>query len=125
MSLQKVPDPDDRLRQFFERLRKVEAASVPEFARVLERTPGRPRLVPTRALLCRVAAVSAGLALVLLATQWLTPPRAPEQRAAGSDVALVYWRSPTEALLTSQRECMSDAYQEAVAASGRGKAEGR
>jgi hypothetical protein len=118
-------DPDDRLRPFFERLRKVEAASVPPLGRVLERAPGRPHLVPTRTLLRRLSAVSAGLALVLLATQWLTSPRAPEQRAASSDVALLYWRSPTEALLTSQRECMSDAYQEAVAASGRGKAEGR
>jgi hypothetical protein len=123
MSLQKDPDLADRLRPLFERLREAEAERVPPLARVLERSSGRPRLVATRTLLRRLLAVSAGLALVLLATWWITPARVPEPRVARADVALLYWSSPTEALLTSQRDCMSDAYQEAVAAASRGKAE--
>jgi hypothetical protein len=125
MGLQNQPNLDDRLRPLFERLRESEAAHVPPLAHVLERALGVPHLVPTRVCLRRLSAVSAGLALVLVATCWLTPTRVPEQQVASVDVALLYWRSPTETLLTSQRDCLSDAYADALAAVSRGKAEGR
>ncbi len=125
MSLQKDPDPVDRLRPLFERLRDAEAARVPPLARVLGRAPGRPRLVATRAFVRRLGVASGVLALAVVATWWTIPARAPERQVASTDVALLYWRSPTAALLTSERDCMSDAYDDAVAAVGRGKAEGR
>jgi hypothetical protein len=121
MTLENDQDLDDRLRPLFERLRESERAGIPALDRVLSREP-RTRRPFARRRLVLVAGV--GLGLVLAAALWLLPGRAPQRQLTSADVALLYWRAPTQALLSSQGGCLSKAYEEGLAASGRGK-EGR
>ena len=107
MTLENDQDLDGRLRPLFERLRESERAGIPALDRVLSREPRTRRLM-----------------LVLAAALWLLPGRPPERQLTSADVALLYWRAPTEALLSSQGGCLSKAYEEGLAAMGRGK-EGR
>jgi hypothetical protein len=122
MTLENDQDLDDRLRPLFERLRESERAGIPALDTVLSREPRRRRPFVLRRL---VLVAGVGLGLVLpAAALWLLPGRAPQRQLTSAEVALLYWRSPTEALLSSQGGCLSKAYEEGLAASGRGK-EGR
>ena len=119
MTLGNDQDLDGRLRPLFERLRESERAGIPALDRVLSREPRKHRRFALR-----VSFAGVSLMLVLAAALWLVPGRAPQRQLTSAEVALLYWRSPTEALLSSQRGCLSKAHEEGLAASGRGK-EGR
>ncbi len=121
------PDLDDRLRALFERLDQAEAARVPPLARVLERTPGRPRLTPTWALVRRAALVASVFALATVGLWRLTPTHAPvpQRSSADLDLALLHWTSPTAALLTGQEHYVAETAGPSGTAAGRGTGERR
>ncbi len=123
------PDLDDRLRALFKRLGQAEGARVPPLARVLERTPGRPRLTPTWALVRRAALVASVFALAAVGLWRLTPTHAPVPPRSSADLhldldlALLHWTSPTAALLTGQEHYVAGTAGPSGPAAGRGTGE--
>ena len=113
-----TPDPDERLRQVFERQRAGDADRVPTFERVLGRKPGGVQLARTPALFWRAALGAALVALAVDLGSWIARPITPQPPITETDLAMLYWRSPTAALLTPQDEHRQAPSQPAAAVGG-------
>ena len=82
---------DERLRQYFQRVRGTDTRRTPSFEATLQRCrPGRRGLAPALAAVSVLAAI----------TLWLQPTPQPQ-------VQISEWRSPTEWLLESPFELSS------------------
>jgi hypothetical protein len=105
---------EDRLRPLFERLRAADARDIPSFEQILGRPAGGGglRLMPGR--LIRVSLGAAALLLVPASYCVFTQQRARPELAT-ADLALLYWRSPTESLLSEPDEYASQAPASALA----------